>query len=112
MIHCLTNGSQLFFCIYGRKGDFGTILTYRAFTLTELLVEVVRSSRPVSRGSTNLWLTCRASQRHSADTTILLNGYSCAPLLANLFLFFYEYRYLINLIKNDIFMARRFNNYY
>ena len=57
------------------KGDFGTILTYRAFTLTELLVEVVRSSRPVSRGSTNLWLTCRASQRHSADTTILLNGY-------------------------------------
>ena len=27
-----------------------------------------------------------------------------------LFLFFYEYRYMKNLIKNDIFMARRFNN--
>ena len=30
--------------------------------------------------------------------------------MANLFLFFYEYRYMKNLIKNDIFMARRFNN--
>ena len=37
-------------------------------------------------------------------------GTDCAPLLANLFLFFYEYRYMKNLIKNDIFMARRFNN--
>ena len=64
--------------IRGGKGDFGTILTYKAFTLTELPVEVVRSSRPVSRGSTNLWLTCRASQRHSADTPILLNGCSHA----------------------------------
>ena len=33
-------------------------------------------------------------------------GTDCAPLLANLFLFFYEYRYMKNLIKNDIFMAR------
>ena len=37
-------------------------------------------------------------------------GTDCAPLLANLFLFFYEYRYMKNLIKNDIFMAKRFNN--
>ena len=36
-------------------------------------------------------------------------GTDCAPLLANLFLFFYEYRYMNNLIKNYIFMARRFN---
>ena len=28
-------------------------------------------------------------------------GTDCAPLLANLFLFFYEYRYMKNLIKND-----------
>ena len=37
-------------------------------------------------------------------------GTDCAPLLANLFLFFYEYRYMKSLIKNNIFMARRFNN--
>ena len=29
-------------------------------------------------------------------------GTDCAPLLANLFLFFYENRYMKNLIKNDI----------
>ena len=34
----------------------------------------------------------------------------CAPLLPNLFLFFYEYRYMKGLIKNNIHMARRFNN--
>ena len=34
----------------------------------------------------------------------------CAPLLANLFLFFYEYRYMKSLIKSNIHMARRFNN--
>ena len=37
-------------------------------------------------------------------------GTDCAPLLANLFLFSYEYRYMKSLIKNNIFMARRFNN--
>ena len=37
-------------------------------------------------------------------------GTDCAPLLANLFLFFYEYRYLRCLIKSDIVLARRFNN--
>ena len=37
-------------------------------------------------------------------------GTDCAPLLANLFLFFYEYKYMKGLIKNNIHMARRFNN--
>ena len=37
-------------------------------------------------------------------------GTDCAPLLANLFLFFYEYRYMKSLIKSNIHMARRFNN--
>ena len=32
-------------------------------------------------------------------------GTDCAPLLANLFLFFYEYRYMKGLIKNNIHMA-------
>ena len=37
-------------------------------------------------------------------------GTDCAPLLANLFLFYYEYNYMKNLIKQDIWAARRFNN--
>ena len=37
-------------------------------------------------------------------------GTDCAPLLANLFLFFYEYRYMKSLIKSNILMARKFNN--
>ena len=37
-------------------------------------------------------------------------GTDCAPLLDNLFLFFYEYRYLKSLIKSNILMARKFNN--
>ena len=37
-------------------------------------------------------------------------GTDCAPLLANLFLFFYEYRYMKSLIKSIIHMARRLNN--
>ena len=37
-------------------------------------------------------------------------GTDCAPLLANLFLFFYEYRYMKSLIKSNIHMARRFND--
>ena len=37
-------------------------------------------------------------------------GTDCAPLLANLFLFFYENRYMKSLIKSNIHMARRFNN--
>ena len=37
-------------------------------------------------------------------------GTDCAPLLANLFLFFYEYRYMKSLIKNNISIARKFNN--
>ena len=36
-------------------------------------------------------------------------GTDCAPLLANLFLFFYEYRYMKS-IKSNILMARKFNN--
>ena len=34
----------------------------------------------------------------------------CAPLLANLFLFYYEYKYMKNLTKNEIWVARKFNN--
>ena len=37
-------------------------------------------------------------------------GTDCAPLLANLFLFYYEYNYMKNLIKQDIWAARRFND--
>ena len=37
-------------------------------------------------------------------------GTDCAPLLANLFLFYYEYKYMKNLIKNNIWVARKFNN--
>ena len=37
-------------------------------------------------------------------------GTDCAPLLAKLFLFYYEYNYMKNLIKRDIWAARRFNN--
>ena len=37
-------------------------------------------------------------------------GTDCAPLLANLFLFYYEYKYVKNLIKNNIILAKKFNN--
>ena len=37
-------------------------------------------------------------------------GTDCAPLLANLFLFYYEYKYMKNLIKNNIILAKNFNN--
>ena len=36
-------------------------------------------------------------------------GTDCAPFLANLFLFYYEYMYMKELIKNNIIMARKFN---
>ena len=35
---------------------------------------------------------------------------NCAPLLANLFLFYYEYKYIKNPIKNNIILAKKFNN--
>ena len=37
-------------------------------------------------------------------------GTDCASLLANLFLFYYEYKYMKNLIKNNIILAKKFNN--
>ena len=37
-------------------------------------------------------------------------GTDCAPLLANLFLFFYEYSYMRDLIKTDLVLAKKFNN--
>ena len=37
-------------------------------------------------------------------------GTDCAPLLANLFLFYYKYKYMKNLIKNNIILAKKFNN--
>ena len=37
-------------------------------------------------------------------------GTDCAPLLANLFLFYYEYAYMKGLMKNDFRLAKRFNN--
>ena len=37
-------------------------------------------------------------------------GTDCAPLLANLFLFYYEYKYMKNLIKKNIILAKKFNN--
>ena len=36
-------------------------------------------------------------------------GTDCAPQLANLFLFSYEFSYMRNLIKNNLYMAQRFN---
>ena len=37
-------------------------------------------------------------------------GTDCAPQLANLFLFYYEYNYMKTLMGMDMHMARRFNN--
>ena len=36
-------------------------------------------------------------------------GTDCAPVLANLFLFYYEYQYMKELIKNNLRLAKRFN---
>ena len=37
-------------------------------------------------------------------------GTDCAPLLANLFLFCYEYKYMRNLIKTNLMLAQKFSN--
>ena len=37
-------------------------------------------------------------------------GTDCAPLVANLFLFHYEYKYMRNLIKCNLMLAKRFSN--
>ena len=37
-------------------------------------------------------------------------GTDCAPLLANLYLFYFEYRYMRGLLKNNFHLARRFSN--
>ena len=37
-------------------------------------------------------------------------GTDCAPLVANLFLFYYEYKYMRNLIKCNVMLAKRFTN--
>ena len=37
-------------------------------------------------------------------------GTDCAPLLANLFLFYYEYKYMRNLINMNLMLAKKFNN--
>ena len=37
-------------------------------------------------------------------------GTDCALLLANLFLFYYEYKYMRNLIKMNLMLAKKFNN--
>ena len=36
-------------------------------------------------------------------------GTYCAPLLANLFLFYYEYKYMKNLVKDNLQAAMKFN---
>ena len=36
-------------------------------------------------------------------------GTDCAPLLANLFLFYYEYKYVKNLIKDNLQVAMKSN---
>ena len=36
-------------------------------------------------------------------------GTDCAPLLANLFLFYYEYGYMKNLVKDNLQAAMKFN---
>jgi len=37
-------------------------------------------------------------------------GTDCAPLVANLFLFYYEYKYMRNLIRSNLMLAKRFSN--
>ena len=37
-------------------------------------------------------------------------GTDCAPLLTNLFLFYYEYKYMRNLIKTNLMLAKKFSN--
>ena len=37
-------------------------------------------------------------------------GTDCAPLVANLFIFYYEYQYVRGLIKTDLVLAKKFNN--
>ena len=37
-------------------------------------------------------------------------GTNCAPLLANLFLFHCEYKYMRNLIKMNLMLAKKYNN--
>ena len=37
-------------------------------------------------------------------------GTDCAPLVVNLFLFYYEYKYMRNLIKCNLMLAKRFSN--
>ena len=37
-------------------------------------------------------------------------GTDCVPLLANLYLFYFEYKYMRGLLKNNFRMARRFSN--
>ena len=37
-------------------------------------------------------------------------GTDCAPLVANLFLFYYKYKYMKNLIKTNYMLAKRFSN--
>ena len=37
-------------------------------------------------------------------------GMDCAPLVANLCLFYYEYRYMKNMIKTNLMLAERFSN--
>ena len=37
-------------------------------------------------------------------------GTDCAPQLANLFLFYYEYLYMKNLMRDNLCMAKRFSN--
>ena len=37
-------------------------------------------------------------------------GMDYAPLVANLFLFYYEYKYMRNLIRSNLMLAKRFSN--
>ena len=37
-------------------------------------------------------------------------GTDCAPLLANLFLFYYEYKYMRHLISSNLRLAKKFSN--
>ena len=37
-------------------------------------------------------------------------GTDCAPLVANLFLFYYEYKYMQNMVKTNLMLAIRFSN--
>lgn len=66
----------------------------------------------ISHDSLKYAMKCLIQEAYKVrdNNFLVVRGTDCAPLLANIFLFFYEYRYMKGLIKSNIAKARRFNN--